>query len=166
MSNIEQLLAPFPQNSRQLRFSFDHNKHGYAVCAFLTLPSVSLIARTDSPTPDCRDAIDKVIDHLAAEIRSHADFIGKDLSGDQRNQLDAARAAPHLESLFSSRDRDGFLDVLRPLLRQLAPQTSPIAIDRVAGAIWQRWGDRAPDRRLDEWLPEVAGIGELPPVDQ
>jgi hypothetical protein len=68
MPRIEKLLEQFPPDQRQARFIFDCCEEGYMVRALLSLPTGNLVARTQAPVPDAREAIDEVVGNLAGQI--------------------------------------------------------------------------------------------------
>ena len=173
MSRIEEVLQPIPPDQRQVRFSFGCRDTGYTARVMLTLPTGSVVARTAAPVADHRAAIDEVVDRLGAEIRRHRGQVHEDgVQGRRRRrERDFAAAGPHLNALRSEKDREGFFDVLHPLLRELRNHAKrELIIAQLEGTIrpgeltvgdlldealvraWEWWDDRPPNQPLDRWL--------------
>jgi RNA polymerase sigma factor (sigma-70 family) len=170
---IEDILRSVPEGQRQLAFNFDHRDGGYVARAMLTLPTGNLLARTLTPVADHREAVDQVVDNLAAEVRRHRERLRTDAVKDRnrRRRREFAVAQPNLAALRRENDREAFFETLRPLMRQLrnhARRELTIAqlegtikqndlavgdvLDEVMLRAWDRWNERPRDEPLDRWL--------------
>ena len=152
---IEDLLALFPAEQRHLRLSIDRCAGGYVVRALLQLPTASLLARTRSPVADAGDAVDQVTAELANKIDLHLIRLASIDGGASplpRAVRDLRAAEPHLIAMRAGQDRDGFFDVLRPLLRQLGGFPFEALAERVLELAWAEWYERPVAQPLDRRL--------------
>jgi hypothetical protein len=147
---IEALLKELSDDKPQVRISFDYREGGCIIRAVLILPTGILLARTLEPRSDHQAAIDELVSNLEAAIKTHRKQKGR-RSGEGsffRSQLDLAAGAGHLEALYRQKDREGFFDFLRPLLRRFlsAAQTDceehPVRlIEEMLEQSWKHWGE-------------------------
>jgi hypothetical protein len=67
---IEDLLDRFPPEQRSARFIFNSNEAGHFVFADFTFPAGVIVAQSQSPVRDHREAIDAVTRSLADQLRA------------------------------------------------------------------------------------------------
>ena len=65
---------------------------------------------------------------------------------------DLRAAEPHLIAMRAGQDRDGFFDVLRPLLRPLGGFPFGALAERALELAWAAWYERPVAQPLDRWL--------------
>jgi DNA-directed RNA polymerase specialized sigma24 family protein/ribosome-associated translation inhibitor RaiA len=119
VSRIERLLTRFPEDQRELRLTVTHKPKRYDLHVVLLLPTGSLAADASSATD--REAIDAVVDKLAAELRRHKELIRHEhlYRRKQHRQELSRRAAAQLQPETRPLDREAFFNLLNPLMDRL-----------------------------------------------
>jgi DNA-directed RNA polymerase specialized sigma24 family protein len=175
---IARILEPFRPDQRHLRVVFDqsrHHKRLYEVRAVLTLPTGTLVADAQAYDPKLIDAVDRVADLLEREIIRHKRLLRHDYEyrRKRRRWKDSAGIRPMLESYHREHQREQFLELLRPALRDIEAHarrelvmaqlegirpdelTVSDLLDQVAVRAWDRFKDWPAARPLEQWLTQV-----------
>jgi DNA-directed RNA polymerase specialized sigma24 family protein/ribosome-associated translation inhibitor RaiA len=173
LPRIERLLQPIPEDLRQLRFHFECDKSRYEAWAILSLPSGTLVAHSDPAYHDVHEAVDQVADRLAMEIRREKEYVRRDYVYRRRirRRRDFMALLPRLALLRRKEDQKGFVELLRPHLRQMkdharreliiaqlegnvhpGEMTVQDLLDETVIRAWDEWHQRPRDEPLDRWL--------------
>jgi RNA polymerase sigma factor (sigma-70 family) len=173
---LEKLLQHFPPDLQFLGLTLYRHAHppSFEVRAALHLPTGTLVA--EETAKDFPQALDRVADVLAREIKRHVERLRRDdlyrRKGRQRECL--AAAGPFLERDAASGRRAAFFDLLRPQLGSLhdyarrelhilelegvLPKGECVPadlVDEVLLMAWQRFANRPRHKPLDLWLIDL-----------
>lgn len=171
---IKRLLQPIPEDQQSLRLSMRPAKNGWDVRVILVLPTGTLVAEEQTFHRDeWPAAVDRVADKLAMEIRRHKEKLRHDdvYRRKRRREDEFHRVRSFLESDVRKGDRASFMELIRPLLRQVADQAHhellvaqlegairpgelsvSDLVDEVAVRAWENYDHRPTRLNLDQWL--------------
>lgn len=171
---IERLLTRFPEDQRELRLTVTRKPKRYDLRAALLLPTGSLVAEVSSAA--WHEAIDRLADKLAEEIRRHREVIRReDLYRRKQRRQDLSRqATAMLPPTVEKSDRKAFFALLNPLiarLRHYAHQELLVAelqgrigheevvvtdlLDEVLLRAWSQFDRREDTEPLEVWLTRL-----------
>ena len=172
---IEKLLTTFPEDQRHLRLSVKKEKRGWQAQAVLSLPTGTLVARTEPYLQNYQQALEIVTDKLVDEIRRHKEKLRRDALYRRKNrqQRDFATVVPLLTQDREQNDRANFFELLRPVLKNLRNHAQrEIVFAQVEGKLkpgeltvselfdetivraWEGFNQKMPERPL-EWLSQI-----------
>lgn len=173
LPRIERLLGGIPEEQRQLRLNFECDQSPYEAWAVLTLPTGTLVARSDPIYHNAHEAIDQVADRLATEIRRHKEFVFREYHyhRKERRRRDLTALEPRLSALRRKGDRKPFEELLRLHLQQIGDEarrelimaqlegrvrpgelTVDELLEETIARAWDDWHRRPRDQPLDLWL--------------
>jgi RNA polymerase sigma factor (sigma-70 family) len=168
---LERLLARVPADQRHVRVALWREREWQRARIVLTMPTGTLVGNGQGDTPAA--AIDQAVERLVREIVRHKELLRREalLRRRRRREAELAAAVPELEDDLRRRDRRAFVELLRPLLRDLreharhelaiarldgriAPGALTVSdlFDEVVARAWARFDQRPLDRPLDQWL--------------
>jgi RNA polymerase sigma factor (sigma-70 family) len=176
---LEKLLAPYPEDVREIRLTISHHEHDprhelYEARGVVILPTGTLAVEATDDDPQV--VVDRIVDTLVAEIRRHKEKVRKDCvyKRRNRNREDLSAAGPRLQQHREAGNRDDFFRRLRPhlgFLRDYARReirmleqdgtlhrgelTVDDLLDQVVILAYERFKDRPRKVSLDLWLTDL-----------
>jgi DNA-directed RNA polymerase specialized sigma24 family protein/ribosome-associated translation inhibitor RaiA len=171
---IETLLGPFPPDQRTVRVTVEAEPTRCEAHAVLMLPTATLTAKGRGS--DVVAALDEAADRLVDAINAHKATLRREFLHHRRHRRrsDLSGILPILEERHAIGDRENFVDLLGPALRELsdharreliiaqlegivAPGDLSVAdlLSQVVSRAWRDFEKRPQVLRLELWLTRL-----------
>lgn len=179
LPRLENLLVPYPPDLQDVRLTVHRHEQNpqrawYEGRAVVHLPTGTLVAEANDKEP--RTVVDRLADTLAREIKRHKERVRKDyvFKRKARARADLSAAGPLLERDREVGRREGFFELLRPLLGFLRDHarrelrilelegvlhrnevSAADVLNEVLSRAWERFAERPKRLALDLWLTDL-----------
>lgn len=170
---MEPLLSPFWGADMSLRLTLDCRAPRCEAHAVLLLPTGTLAAKGLSSCDAPQRAVDEAADRLVTEIHAHKAMLRREFlhRRRRRRRADLSAIVPALESRHALGDRETFVELLRPALRELSDHARrELVVAQLEGVVapgglsvrgllselvtraWDSFEDRPRQLRLELWM--------------